>query len=253
MSPDDTPPASDDEDGVDTADPSDDTVDRTDDADEGGTDGTIDVGGTTDEEVESVPVKSGEPGPADVRAELDRQRERASGSRAGGRDSPVGERDSPVGGRDDGIVDALSWWFDTETRARVYVRLRRQPWSTVESIAEGTGIYPSTVRRVLAELYDDRVVERRARGPEAEGPDEYAAVPPGEVASLLADRLGDELDRLFEREPEGRLDDRRDPDGRRGSDGRDGPGRTGGRVGPRDTGSAGGGPVSIDVEEPDDE
>jgi len=59
--------------------------------------------------------------------------------------------DKAVKGFDDNIVDLLSWLLDTETRARIYVFLRDNPNSTSDEVADGTGLYPSTVREALAE------------------------------------------------------------------------------------------------------
>lgn len=119
--------------------------------------------------------------PADVRAELDRQRSRADGEEF-----------------DDGLVDLLSCALDTDTRARIYVHLRRQPHSTVEEIAEGTGLYPSAVRRVLTDLHDEGVVERHEPTNQAtdDGP-AYTAVRPNELVDVVAGQVQDELDRMF--------------------------------------------------------
>ena len=113
--------------------------------------------------------------PADVRAELDRQRADAD--------------DEPMDG---GLVDLLSRALDTDTRTRVYVFLRRRPHSTVEEIAEGTGLYPGAVRRVLDDLHDERVVERR-------GTDDptYTAARPDELLDIASGRLRDELEEMF--------------------------------------------------------
>ncbi len=113
--------------------------------------------------------------PADVRAELDRQRADAG--------------DDPIDG---GLVDLLSRALDTDTRTRVYVFLRRRPHSTVEEVAEGTGLYPGAVRRVLSELHDERVVERH------DGADPtYTAGRPDELLDIAAGRCRDELEALL--------------------------------------------------------
>ena len=117
--------------------------------------------------------------PADVRTELDRQR--------------TGVMDRNEEGED--LIDLLSRVLDTDTRTRIYVHLRQRPHSTVEEVAEGTGIYPSAVRRVLSDLHDEGVVERREQ-PER-GEDAYTAIPPNELIDVLAEQMRDELDRLF--------------------------------------------------------
>ncbi|MFB6124334.1 MAG: helix-turn-helix domain-containing protein [Halanaeroarchaeum sp.] len=97
------------------------------------------------------------------------------------------------------VVDILSWVLDTETRARIYVYLRKSPWSTSEEVAEGTGLYPSTVREALAELTDEAVVDRRKRQSEGAGnnPYEYTAIPPSDLVGSVVGRVQDELNTLF--------------------------------------------------------
>ena len=78
-----------------------------------------------------------------------------NGDNDGVRDRLEQEAARATEGFDDGIVDLLSWILDTETRARIYVYLRQNPGSTSEEVAEGTGLYPSTVREALAELNEE--------------------------------------------------------------------------------------------------
>jgi DNA-binding transcriptional ArsR family regulator len=117
--------------------------------------------------------------PADVREELDRQRNRA-------------DRANPE--LDEGIIDLLSRALDTDTRTRIYVRLRQRPDSTVEEIAEGTGVYPGAVRRVLSDLHEEGVVECRER---TDDDTEYIAIPPNELIDVVFGHVRDELDRMF--------------------------------------------------------
>jgi DNA-binding transcriptional ArsR family regulator len=133
--------------------------------------------------------------PADVREELDRQRTRAVGRSEEG----------------DDIIDLFSRALDTDTRTRIYVQLRQRPSSTPEEIAEGTGIYPGAVRRVLSDLRDEGVVERREG---TDGDTEYTAIPPNELIDVVFGQVQDELDRMFgidrrrgrEREQRGRTE-----------------------------------------------
>jgi hypothetical protein len=126
----------------------------------------------TDEDIE----------PADVRAELDRQR------------AGVGTRDRDRDGdrTDEGFVDLLSRALDTDTRTRVYVFLRQRPDSTVEDVAEGTGLYPGAVRRVLDDLHDERVVEHHG-----EDDPTYTAARPDELLDIAVNRFRDELEGMF--------------------------------------------------------
>ncbi|WP_198662023.1 winged helix-turn-helix domain-containing protein [Halorussus litoreus] len=118
---------------------------------------------------------------------------------AKGRERLEEEADRAVDQFDDGIVDLLSWVLDTETRARIYVYLRQHPRSTSEEIAEGTGLYPSTVRESLAELHEEETVERRKRESEGAGnnPYEYTAIAPSDLVSGIVGQIQDELNTVF--------------------------------------------------------
>ncbi|GAA0199998.1 helix-turn-helix domain-containing protein [Haladaptatus pallidirubidus] len=109
------------------------------------------------------------------------------------------EADKAVEGFDQGIVDLLSWVLDTETRARIYVYLRKHSGSTSEEIAEGTGLYPSTVRESLAELNEEEKVVREKRESAGAGnnPYEYTAIAPSELVGGIVDQLQGELNTVF--------------------------------------------------------
>ncbi len=115
------------------------------------------------------------------------------------RDRLEGEAERATAGFDEGIVDLLSWVLDTETRARIYVYLRQHPGSTSEEIAEGTGLYPSTVREALAELNDEGKVRRRKREESGAGnnPYEYTAMRPSELVGSIVGEVQDELNTVF--------------------------------------------------------
>jgi predicted transcriptional regulator len=100
---------------------------------------------------------------------------------------------------DQRLVDLLAWMLDTETRARIYVYLRQNEHNTSEEIAEGTGLYPSTVREALAELTDEEIITRRKRESEGAGnnPYEYAAIPPSELVGNVAEQVQEELNTVF--------------------------------------------------------
>jgi len=88
---------------------------------------------------------------------------------------------------DDGLVELLSWLLDTETRARIYIYLRMAPARTSGEVADGTGLYPSTVRECLAAMHGDGLVSREKRASKGAGnnPYEYVAIPPGELLGNL--------------------------------------------------------------------
>ena len=105
------------------------------------------------------------------------------------------ETERALKGIDTGIVDVLAWLLETETRSRIYVYLRKHPQSTSEEVAEGTGLYPSTVREALAEMHDEEIVSRTKRASDAAGnnPYEYEAIAP---SSLVGGMVGDLQDQL---------------------------------------------------------
>ncbi|EMA58097.1 winged helix-turn-helix domain-containing protein [Halorubrum kocurii] len=107
--------------------------------------------------------------------------------------------DKAVKGFDDNVVDLLSWLLDTETRARIYVYLRDNPNSTSDEVADGTGLYPSTVREALAELHDEGTVERDKREASGAGnnPYEYEAIAPSELVQGVVGDVQRELNAVF--------------------------------------------------------
>lgn len=100
---------------------------------------------------------------------------------------------------DQRIVDLLSWLLDTETRARIYVYLRQHPHSTSNEVANGTGLYPSTVREALADLHDEGTVNRQKRENAGAGnnPYEYEAIAPSDLVRDAAGRVQEELNTVF--------------------------------------------------------
>jgi predicted transcriptional regulator len=107
---------------------------------------------------------------------------------------------------DDGLVDLLTWLLDTETRALIYVFLRMSPARTSGEVADGTGLYPSTVRECLAAMHEEGLVSREKRASEGAGnnPYEYEAIPPGELVGSLVTQIQDQLNAICN------LDDRLD-------------------------------------------
>jgi len=100
---------------------------------------------------------------------------------------------------DEGVIDLLSWLLDTDTRARIYVYLRQNSNSTSKEVANGTGLYPSTVREALAELHEEEIVSRRKRESEGAGnnPYEYTAIAPSELVSGFVGQIQTELNTVF--------------------------------------------------------
>jgi len=109
------------------------------------------------------------------------------------------EADRAVTQFDEGLVDMLSWVLETETRARIYVYLRQHADSTSDEIAEGTGLYPSTVREALAELHEEGKVMRQKRENDGAGnnPYEYSAMAPSDLVGNVVDDVQEELNTVF--------------------------------------------------------
>jgi len=131
--------------------------------------------------------------------DLDEEFEDLDGEGGNVRERLEESADKAVTGFDEGLVDLLSWVLETETRARIYVYLRQHPDSTSDEIAEGTGLYPSTVREALAELHDEEKVSRHKRESDGAGnnPYEYAAMAPSELVGSIVDDVQDELNTVF--------------------------------------------------------
>lgn len=100
---------------------------------------------------------------------------------------------------DKNLVELLSSFLDTETRAKVYLYLRKRGEATSEEIAEDTGLYPSTVRECLSDLYQEGVVERRKKQTQGAGnnPYVYQAVQPSKLARRFSERVEERLNQLF--------------------------------------------------------
>jgi predicted transcriptional regulator len=100
---------------------------------------------------------------------------------------------------DSSLVELLSSFLDTETRAKVYLYLRKRGEATSEEIAEDTGLYPSTVRECLSDMYQEGIVERRKKQTQGAGnnPYVYQAVQPSELARRFSERVEERLNRLF--------------------------------------------------------
>jgi predicted transcriptional regulator len=109
------------------------------------------------------------------------------------------EADRAVAEFDESVVDLLAWVLDTETRARIYVYLRQVPCSTSEEVAEGTGLYPSTVREALAQLTEEGTVDRHKRESAGAGnnPFEYEAIAPSALVRGVAGQVQSQLNAVF--------------------------------------------------------
>ncbi|WP_181686295.1 winged helix-turn-helix transcriptional regulator [Halorhabdus salina] len=115
---------------------------------------------------------------------------------------------------DERLIDLLSWVLDTETRARIYIYLRSTADSTSEEIADGTGLYPSTVREALAELHDEGVVTRAKREHDGAGnnPYEYSAIAPSELVGEIVGEVQAQLNTVVNLDSHLREEDQEEAD-----------------------------------------
>ena len=137
--------------------------------------------------------------PPGDRDDRDDRGERDEGEGTGARARLEAEADRAVSEFDEGVVDLLAWVLDTETRARIYVFLRQHPESTSEEVANGTGLYPSTVREALAELHQEGKVTRGKRESAGAGnnPYEYEAIAPSELVRGVVGQVQEQLNTVF--------------------------------------------------------
>jgi len=152
----------------------------------------------------------------EIDVEDDSEADEESG--VGARERLEREADKAVSEFDEGVVDLLAWLLDTETRARIYVYLRQQPHATSEEVANGTGLYPSTVREALADLHQEATVARRKREHDGAGnnPYEYTAIAPSDLVRNVAEQVQSELNTVFNLDD--RLGGRDDESGSSGDD-----------------------------------
>ena len=77
--------------------------------------------------------------------------------------------------------------------------LRKHPSATSDEVADGTGLYPSTVREALAELHEEGKVTRRKRENAGAGnnPYEYEAIAPSELVQGVVRDVQDQLNTVF--------------------------------------------------------
>lgn len=109
------------------------------------------------------------------------------------------KQSAATGELDEGIIDLLAWVLDTDTRARIYLYLRKQPGATSDEIATGTGLYPSTVRESLAVLHEEGNVIRKKRELSGAGnnPYEYETISPRELVLGIVEQVQEELNTVF--------------------------------------------------------
>ncbi|ABR55396.1 transcriptional regulator, TrmB [Methanococcus vannielii SB] len=89
------------------------------------------------------------------------------------------------------LIGNISSLLSSEVRAKIYMFLRKYPNSTVDEIADGTGIYPSTIRESIFEMYNENYVLRKKMEREGLGkkPYLYSAIAPSEMVKIISDAI----------------------------------------------------------------
>ncbi len=100
---------------------------------------------------------------------------------------------------DKSLIDSLANLLSSEVKAKIYIYLRKYENSTVEEIAHGTGIYPSTIREAILEMYREGIVTRGKLDKEGSGkkPYVYSAIPPSEIVKKISKSLQKKLNDLM--------------------------------------------------------
>jgi len=150
-----------------------------------------DVNGSENLDIDEEPDDSEGPHPSESQPVADED--------VSARERLEAEADRAVTEFDEGIVDLLAWVLDTETRARIYVYLRQHSNSTSDEVADGTGLYPSTVREALAQLHDEGTVDRHKRESAGAGnnPYEYEAIAPSSLVRGVVGQVQEQLNAVF--------------------------------------------------------
>ncbi|WP_292460414.1 helix-turn-helix domain-containing protein [Methanothermococcus sp.] len=100
---------------------------------------------------------------------------------------------------DKSLISNLSNLLSSEVKAKIYIYLRKYGNSTVDEIAHGTGIYPSTIREAILEMYKSGIVVREKSNKEGLGkkPYIYSAVSPSELVKKLSKGLQNKLNEVI--------------------------------------------------------
>jgi len=100
---------------------------------------------------------------------------------------------------DKSLIDNLSNLLASEVKAKIYIYLRKYEKGTVDEIAHGTGIYPSTAREAILEMYKNGIVIRKKSDKEGLGkkPYIYSAVSPSELVRKLSRNIQKRLNEVI--------------------------------------------------------
>ena len=86
----------------------------------------------------------------------------------------------------------------SRARARIYVYLIGRNGAKSEQIIKGTKLHPSTVREMLSEMHDKRLIYRKKiqKASIGKNPYMYFAIPPVELLKRYRSEMEDRLNRL---------------------------------------------------------
>jgi len=86
----------------------------------------------------------------------------------------------------------------SRARARIYVYLIGRDGAKSEHIIKGTKLHPSTVREMLSEMHDKKLIYRKKiqKGSIGKNPYMYFAIPPVELLKKYRSEMEDRLNKL---------------------------------------------------------
>lgn len=100
---------------------------------------------------------------------------------------------------DKALVKRLKIFLDTETKAKIYLYLRKKGKAISEEIAKGTDLYPSSVREALIEMTEKGILKREKKEREGTGkkPYLYDAISPLELTNRVISKIEKNLNDLL--------------------------------------------------------
>lgn len=97
------------------------------------------------------------------------------------------------------LVETLMGFWFTEVKAKIYAYLQKVERATAEGIAKGAGIYITTVRQTIAEMYHEGWVNREKVKKSGVGKPAfiYTALAPNSLVKRLTDDMNKRLEKLL--------------------------------------------------------
>ncbi|MFQ5888102.1 MAG: helix-turn-helix domain-containing protein, partial [Candidatus Hydrothermarchaeales archaeon] len=100
---------------------------------------------------------------------------------------------------DAALINVLKFFLDTESKAKIYLYLRKRGKSTSTEIAKGANLYPSSVREALVEMTKAGIATREKLVKEGAGknPYVYEAISPTDLLKKKVDKIENRLNKLI--------------------------------------------------------